>query len=629
MSRRRLTWILGALSALGPLSIDTAVPALPSMARALGASASAVQLTLAAYLAGIAAGQLLHGPLSDRLGRKPPLLAGLALYTLASVAGALAPSLRVIWAARFAQGFGACAVIAVSRAVVRDHCAGRDAASLYSARMLVGGAAPVLAPFLGGLLVATSGWRAVFVVLALAGLALSLLVATALPESLHPERALSGLRDTLRGAAAAFRDRRFLRMAVAGGASEAALFACLSGASFVFIERFGLSPERFGLVGAANALGIVGASLVGRRLVRAVGVARALRAGAGAAVASYAALVAAVQLGAGIGSVLAAMVAGVSSVGVVLPSATAAAMDGRGDGAGSASAVLGVLQSTIGALAAGSVSLLADGTPLPMALVMLACGGIALLLVLGTRGRARTSRRSTRWRQRRACVPSRRGAPASRARGRRSSGPEHLEDELPERGHLARHVLRGRRDDVQAPRGPLELRDDPDERAGDHVRLRHEGRQEPDPDARPHGVPHEQEVVAHDPRSALRRGAHGGDPQLLGTAPEHDPVVLVQLVRGPRRPPPRQVDRRGEQLEQHRGGAPDDERRVLELRRDAQRDVEPFADEVHHPAGEVQVHRHAGVPGRVAGEDLGEEEHPQVDRGGDLQRPRRRLAALR
>ena len=132
--------------------------------------------------------------------------------------------------------------------------------------------------------------------------------------------------------------------------------------------------------------------------------------------------------------------------------------------------------------------------------------------------------------------PSPGDAPASHARGRRGSGPEHLQHELAERDHLARHVLRRRRDDVQAARGPLELRDDPDERAGDHVRLRHEGRQEPDPDARPHGVPHEQEVVADDPRSALRGRPHGGDPQLLGAAAEHDPVMLVQLFRAPRRP---------------------------------------------------------------------------------------------
>ena len=383
MSRRRLTVILGVLSALGPLSIDAALPAFPTIARSLGASASAVQLTLAAYLAGIAAGQLLHGPLSDRLGRKPPLLGGLALYTLASVAGAIAPTLPVLWGARFAQGFGACAVVAVSRAVVRDRCAERDAATVYSGRMLVSGVAPILAPLLGGLIVATFGWRAVFVMLSAAGFGLTLLVAWALPESLAPERARSGLGDALGGAAAAFRDRRFVRMALVGGASEAALFACLSGASFLFIDRFGLSPERFGLVGAANGLGIVFASLVNRRLVRSVGVARALRAGAGAAVLSSAALVAAVRLGAGAGAVIVAMVAGVSTVGVVLPNATAAAMEGRGEGAGSASAVLGLLQSGFDLLAASAVSLLAHGTPLPMSLVMLGCGAIALVLVLG------------------------------------------------------------------------------------------------------------------------------------------------------------------------------------------------------------------------------------------------------
>jgi DHA1 family bicyclomycin/chloramphenicol resistance-like MFS transporter len=383
MSRRRLTSILGVLAALGPLSIDAALPAFPSMARSLGVSASAVQLTLAAYLTGIAAGQLLHGPLSDRLGRRPPLLAGLALYTLASVAGALAPTLLILWGARFAQGFGACAVVAVSRAVVRDRYAGRDAAAVYSGRMLVAGVAPILAPLLGGLIVATFGWRAVFVMLSVAGLGLTLLVAWTLPESLAPERARPGLGDALRGAATAFRDRRFVRMAIAGGASEAALFSCLSGASFVFIDRFGLSPERFGFVGAANGLAIVFASLVNRLIVRSFGVDRALRAGAGAALLSYAALVAAVRLEAGIGAVIIAMLAGVSSVGVVLPNATATAMDGRGKGAGSASAVLGLLQSGIDVLAAGTVSLLADGTPLPMALVMLGCGGIALALVLG------------------------------------------------------------------------------------------------------------------------------------------------------------------------------------------------------------------------------------------------------
>ncbi|ACG74523.1 drug resistance transporter, Bcr/CflA subfamily [Anaeromyxobacter sp. K] len=387
MSRRRLTWILGALAAIGPLSIDTAAVAFPSIARSLGASIPAVQLTLAAYLGGIVAGQLIHGPLSDRLGRRPPLLGGLSLYTAASVAGALAPTLQVLWAARFAQGLGACAVIVVSRAVVRDHCAAREAASVYASRMLVSGVAPVVAPVLGGHLVVAFGWRAVFAVLAAAGLALALLVALALPESLAPAGAPAPARHPLRGAAAALRDGSFVRLSLVGGASEAGLFACISAAPFVFIERFGLSPERFGLVGAANALAVVGGALVNRRLVRRVGVARALRAGTTAATVAYAALAVAVHMGAGAALVAAFMIAGVATVGIVLPSATAGAMDLRGERAGSASAVLGLVQSGSGVLASGAVSLLADGTPRPMALVMLACSGVAL--ALSRRGRPR------------------------------------------------------------------------------------------------------------------------------------------------------------------------------------------------------------------------------------------------
>lgn len=388
MSRRRLTWILGALSAIGPLSIDAAAPALPGIARSLGATLPAVQLTLSAYLAGIVAGQLVHGPLADRLGRRPPLLGGLALYTLASLAGATAPTLPVLWGARFAQGLGVCAVLVVSRAVVRDRCGEREAAELHSARMLVSGLAPIVAPLLGGHLAGALGWRAVFVLLAVAGLALGLLAASALPESLSAGRAGAGLREVLRDATRAVRDRRFVRLALAGGASEAALFACLSGAPFAFMEGFGMTPERFGLVGAANAAGVLLGLLVNRRLVRAVGVARALRAGAGAAVIAYAALAAAVHLDAGAAVVVPVMVAGISTVGIVLPSATAAAMQLRGERAGSASAVLGLLQSGSGVVATGAVSLLADGSARPMALVMLAFGVLALLLLVG--GAART-----------------------------------------------------------------------------------------------------------------------------------------------------------------------------------------------------------------------------------------------
>lgn len=381
MSPRRLTLVLGTLATIGPLSMDLVLPGFPALARSLGVDVAAVQLTLAAYAAGIAAGQLFHGPLSDRLGRRPPLLAGLALYTAAAVACAAAPSLGILVAARFAQGLGACAAIVVARAVVRDRLRDHEATALYSSRMLVMGAAPVLAPFAGAYLAAWTGWRGIFAALALVGAGLLALVALALPESLPSgQRRSGGPGAALRGWKAALADRRFVRLSLVGGASEAAMFACLAGAPFVFIERYGLAPERLGLVTGANALGIVAASAVNRWLVRSVGVQPALRLGLAAAVLSYAALAVAVRADAGLAPVMVSMVAGISSVGVVLPNATAAAMGASGARAGSASAALGLLQSSCDALAAWAVSALADGTARPMTAVMLACGAIALVL---------------------------------------------------------------------------------------------------------------------------------------------------------------------------------------------------------------------------------------------------------
>lgn len=379
MSRRRLTTVLGILAAIGPLSIDMVLPSFPSLAASFGVSLAAVQLTLPAYLAGIAAGQLVHGPASDRLGRRPPILAGLGLYALAAAAGAAAPTLPVLVAARFAQGLGACSVIVVTRAVVRDTCSDRDAATLYSSRMVVMGAAPLLAPFLGARLDAVAGWRGVFLALAAAAGALLLLVLRALPETLpRTARGAAGAGAALRGAAAALRIGPFVRLSLAGGLAEAAMFACMAGAPLVFIERYGVPPERLGLLTGANALGIVAASQANRWLVRRLGVRLALRAGAVAAVLAYAALVAAARSGAGLAAFATAMILGVSTIGAVLPNATAAAMDASRQRAGSASAVLGILQTACGVLASAAVSALSDGTARPMAGVMLACAALAL-----------------------------------------------------------------------------------------------------------------------------------------------------------------------------------------------------------------------------------------------------------
>src|SRR5690554_389353 len=166
-SKLRLALILGALAGLGPLSIDMYLPGFPSIAQALGTDVAGVQLTLATYLAGLTIGQVVYGPLSDRIGRRAPLLGGLALYTVASLLCAFAPSLPLLAAGRFLQALGGCAGMVISRAVVRDHLNERDSAQMYSSLMLVMGVAPILAPIIGGQVLVAGGWRALFWVLAL------------------------------------------------------------------------------------------------------------------------------------------------------------------------------------------------------------------------------------------------------------------------------------------------------------------------------------------------------------------------------------------------------------------------------------------------------------------------------
>jgi DHA1 family bicyclomycin/chloramphenicol resistance-like MFS transporter len=367
------------------------LPSFPTVARSLGTSVASVQLTLATYLAGLAVGQLAYGPIADRFGRRPPLLAGLALYAAASLACAAAPSLGVLAASRFAQALGGCAGVVISRAVVRDRFDVDDSARVYASLMLVMGAAPILAPLVGGQVLALAGWRAIFLVLAALSVTIAAVVAVALPESLAPEaRRRGGLADALRGFRSALAHGSFVRLSLASGAIQAAMFAYISGSPFVFIQLYGIPPQRFGLVFGSNAAGLIAASQLSRLVAPRLGVRRTLRAGVAAALVAYACLWIAVRSGAGLAAILPALWVGISCVGIVLPSGTAAAMAYFGGQAGSASSVLGVLQSTCGALAAAAVSALADGTASPMASVMLACAALAGALVALDRSRPRS-----------------------------------------------------------------------------------------------------------------------------------------------------------------------------------------------------------------------------------------------
>ncbi|HEV7213558.1 MAG TPA: Bcr/CflA family multidrug efflux MFS transporter [Chloroflexota bacterium] len=376
--RLRLIVILGALTAFGPLSIDMYLPALPSLSREFGDSPSQTQLTLSACLLGLALGQTVAGPFSDALGRRRPLLVGLAAYALASLLCAFAPSVGVLVALRFVQGCAAGIVIA--RAVVRDMYSGVAVARYFAVLMLVNGLAPILAPIFGGQLLRFTSWRGVFVTLTVVGLLLLLATATGLGETLPAERRQSGgLATTLATSRRLLGDRAFLGVALSGGLAFAAMFSYISGSSFVLQDIFGVSPQQFSFIFGLNALGIVVAGQVSGRLVGRVAPQRLLETGLILQATGGVALLGMVTIGVGLAGVLPSLFLVVASVGLVMPNATALALVGHPRTAGSASALLGVLQYAIGAAAAPLVGIGGTRTAMPMALVIAALGVCALI----------------------------------------------------------------------------------------------------------------------------------------------------------------------------------------------------------------------------------------------------------
>ncbi|MGZ8650479.1 MAG: multidrug effflux MFS transporter, partial [Solirubrobacteraceae bacterium] len=274
----RLVIVLGSMNAIGPLSIDMYLPAFPEIAKALSTSASSVQLTLTACVAGLALGQLVLGPLSDRFGRRIPVIAAMVTYAAASLLCALATSVGTLIALRFVQGLAGAGGIVISRAVVRDLHSGARAVRLFSSLMLVTGLAPILAPLAGGQLLAVTSWEGIFVSLSILSALIAVLAALGLRETLPPERrSPSGLRRTVQTMAALLRDRSFVGHALAGGLTFGALFAYISGSSFALQGIYGLSPQTYSLAFAMNGLGLIAASQVNARIVERLGPTRLLR----------------------------------------------------------------------------------------------------------------------------------------------------------------------------------------------------------------------------------------------------------------------------------------------------------------------------------------------------------------
>lgn len=375
--------LLGGLIAVGPLSIDMYLPAFPSITADLGAAPGRVELTLASFFVGLAIGQLFYGPLSDRFGRRRPLMAGLALYTLASLGCALASSVEALVAWRFLAALGGCAGMVIARAVVRDRCNAREAARAFSLLILVMGLAPILAPLLGGWVVTTLGWRAIFFLLSAFGVAAFIAVFFALPET-HDTRHEPPLRlgTVLVDYASLLASRVFLGYTLVGGLAFAGMFAYIAGSPFVLIDLYGIPTGLFGWVFGANALGFVIASQINARLLKTRSLTGLLRhavltpalAGTTLAICGLAGWLP-------LPVVMVGFFFYVAGLGFIGPNSAAAALATHGQMAGKASALMGSLQFGLATLAGSLVGFWHDGSARPLMIVM-ALGGIGAWLAL-------------------------------------------------------------------------------------------------------------------------------------------------------------------------------------------------------------------------------------------------------
>jgi DHA1 family bicyclomycin/chloramphenicol resistance-like MFS transporter len=388
-----LTALLAALSAIGPLTTDMYLPSLPDIARALGAPTAQVQLTISAYLFGFAVGQILYGPVSDRHGRKPVLMAAVGLYCAASLACALSTSIEMLIAARALQALGGSGGIVLARAVVRDLYSGARAGRELSLIGSVMALAPVLAPIIGGVLQTGFGWRSVFFTLVAAGLLGAGVVWMLLPETLGRRAEPLSASSMLKSYGVVARNPAYLAYLGLASTSYAGLFAWISGASFVLQNLYGLTPFSFGIAFALGSVGyMAGATLAARMVVR-LGLDRTIGFGGCACAIGGLGMVAAVALGlTSAASLVLPVAVYLAGLGMVLPQSIAGAMTPFPERAGTASALLGFVQQSIAALCGAVVGALLGANAWPLAAAVATMGIATLALWILTRGlRARVA----------------------------------------------------------------------------------------------------------------------------------------------------------------------------------------------------------------------------------------------
>ncbi len=375
LGRRVPSWLpsfLGLFIAVGPAATDMYLPSFPAVEASFGTAPGTAQLTLAAWFAGLAIGQITQGTLSDRFGRRRPLILGFIVFTISSIGCALAPTLGWLALFRALAAFGASAGMVISRAVVRDLADGQAAAIMMSRLVLVMGVAPILAPTIGGAILTFAHWRVIFWLLSAYGGVCAVLAWRVLPETLSSERRI---RLSLAGQTARylaiFRERTFLTHAIMGASGTFCMFAYLSGSSPVFIEGFGLSPSQFALIFGLCSCGLIAGSQLNARLMPRVGLFRMLRIISRIALAATVVLVIFAFGGVHVlPLIVAPLVVVLSCQGFSNANTSAGALSRHASHAGSAAALMGMLQFGLGAASGLLVGLLTDGTPRGMAAMM-------------------------------------------------------------------------------------------------------------------------------------------------------------------------------------------------------------------------------------------------------------------
>lgn len=379
----RLTLLLGSLTAFGPMAIDMYLPAMPAIAAELHTDPASAQQTMSVFLVGMALGQLLYGPISDRVGRRPPLMVGIAVFIVMSIGCVFAKTIGALIVMRFLQALGACVGQVLARAVVTDVYDRREAPRIFSLLMLVMGLAPILAPIGGGWVLAVANWQAIFLMLALFAAVVGGLVLLRLPESRAEHVAVHARTESpFHGVAAVARNRHILGYAIAGGMGTAAMFTYITCVPDLLIQHYGIPPEHFGWFFGVNAAGLIAGSQVNRHLLKRHSSHHLLKIalGIGLALALLLLVFALTGIG-GLPGLLIPLFLLITCMGFVLPNGGASAMVIDLKRSGSTSAFTGSMSFALGAGGSALAGALYDGSSMPMAVVMTAALTIGVLVL--------------------------------------------------------------------------------------------------------------------------------------------------------------------------------------------------------------------------------------------------------